>query len=174
MLTSVDREGTRHGYDLDLIAAVAAAIGSVPLIASGGMGSCADMVAAFRCGADAAAWRMCCTITVSICSRSATRCLMPDIRFVVCGKRHEQACPYRRYGIGNLYSVARAMEKAGGEARLSNDPSEIASAERLLPAWSLCFLWRYAAVERACRTHPGLHGDGASLSWHLCRDAAAV
>lgn len=36
------------------------------------------------------------------------------------------------YGVGNLYSVARAVEKMGGEARLSGDPAEIASAERLL------------------------------------------
>lgn len=55
LLTSVDREGTREGYDLDLIAAVSSAIGSVPLIASGGMGSVADVIAACRHGADAAA-----------------------------------------------------------------------------------------------------------------------
>lgn len=36
------------------------------------------------------------------------------------------------YGAGNLYSARRAVEKVGGEARLSNDPAEIASAERLL------------------------------------------
>lgn len=36
------------------------------------------------------------------------------------------------YGAGNLYSVARAVEKVGGEARLSSDPREIASADRLL------------------------------------------
>lgn len=36
------------------------------------------------------------------------------------------------YGAGNLYSAQRAIEKVGGEARLSKDPDEIASAERLL------------------------------------------
>jgi glutamine amidotransferase len=36
------------------------------------------------------------------------------------------------YGIGNLYSVARAIEQAGGEARLTRKPSEVAGAERLL------------------------------------------
>lgn len=55
LLTSVDREGTREGYDLELIAAVSAAVGSVPLIASGGMGKPADMISAFQYGADAAA-----------------------------------------------------------------------------------------------------------------------
>lgn len=55
LLTSVDREGTRSGYDLELIEAVSKVIGSVPLIASGGMGSTEDMIAAFARGADAAA-----------------------------------------------------------------------------------------------------------------------
>lgn len=55
LLTSVDREGTREGYDLSLIAAVSAVIGAVPLIASGGMGTTADAVAACRHGADAVA-----------------------------------------------------------------------------------------------------------------------
>lgn len=36
------------------------------------------------------------------------------------------------YGIGNLYSAVRAVEKVGGEARLTSDPAEIASADRLL------------------------------------------
>lgn len=36
------------------------------------------------------------------------------------------------YGIGNLYSVARAIERAGGEARLVSKASEIAAADRLL------------------------------------------
>lgn len=36
------------------------------------------------------------------------------------------------YGIGNLLSVARAVEKAGGEARLTRDAAEIAGADRLL------------------------------------------
>lgn len=36
------------------------------------------------------------------------------------------------YGVGNLFSIARSIEKAGGEARLSTDPEEVAQAERLL------------------------------------------
>ena len=38
LLTSIDADGTRDGYDLDLTAAVAAAV-TVPVIASGGAGS---------------------------------------------------------------------------------------------------------------------------------------
>jgi cyclase len=49
LLTSVDREGTRKGFDVDLVRAVSAEV-SVPIIASGGMGSSADMVAVARDG----------------------------------------------------------------------------------------------------------------------------
>jgi imidazole glycerol-phosphate synthase subunit HisF len=38
LLTSIDADGTREGYDLDLTGAVAAAV-SIPVIASGGAGS---------------------------------------------------------------------------------------------------------------------------------------
>lgn len=41
LLTSVDREGTRKGFDIDLIRAVTAEV-SMPVIASGGMGSAGD------------------------------------------------------------------------------------------------------------------------------------
>jgi imidazole glycerol-phosphate synthase subunit HisF len=45
LLTSVDREGTRKGFDIDLIGRVSAAA-TVPVIASGGMGSIEDFLAA--------------------------------------------------------------------------------------------------------------------------------
>lgn len=55
LLTSVDREGTRKGFDISLVRAVAAEV-SVPLIASGGMGKPEDLVGVVReGGADAVA-----------------------------------------------------------------------------------------------------------------------
>lgn len=55
LLTSVDREGTRKGFEIDLIRLVREAV-SVPVIASGGMGSLDDFVEAAReGGADAVA-----------------------------------------------------------------------------------------------------------------------
>jgi cyclase len=55
LLTSVDREGTRKGFDISLVRAVAAEV-SVPLIASGGMGKPEDLVEVVReGGADAVA-----------------------------------------------------------------------------------------------------------------------
>jgi cyclase len=52
LLTSMDRDGTTVGYDLELTAAVAAAV-SVPVIASGGAGEIDHLSAALRAGADA-------------------------------------------------------------------------------------------------------------------------
>jgi cyclase len=43
LLTSIDRDGTRSGYDVRLTRAVADAV-RVPVIASGGAGSSADVV----------------------------------------------------------------------------------------------------------------------------------
>jgi cyclase len=54
LLTSVDREGTREGFDVELIAAVTGAV-EVPVIASGGMGKASDLVAAANRGASAVA-----------------------------------------------------------------------------------------------------------------------
>jgi imidazole glycerol-phosphate synthase subunit HisF len=52
LLTSMDRDGTQDGYDLELTGAVAAAVG-VPVIASGGAGELDHLVAGVRAGADA-------------------------------------------------------------------------------------------------------------------------
>ncbi|HLJ52977.1 MAG TPA: imidazole glycerol phosphate synthase subunit HisF [Rhizomicrobium sp.] len=49
LLTSMDRDGTRAGYDTSLTRAVADAV-SVPVIASGGVGKVGDLVAGVREG----------------------------------------------------------------------------------------------------------------------------
>jgi len=53
LLTSMDRDGTQSGYDLDLLLAVSAAV-PLPLIASGGAGHPDHLCAALKSGADAA------------------------------------------------------------------------------------------------------------------------
>jgi len=54
LLTSIDRDGTRAGFDCELTAAVSAAV-SIPVIASGGAGGLDDFVDVFTAGrADAA------------------------------------------------------------------------------------------------------------------------
>ena len=52
LLTSMDRDGTGLGYDLELIRAVSGAV-SVPVIASGGVGELAHLAEGLEAGADA-------------------------------------------------------------------------------------------------------------------------
>ncbi len=52
LLTSMDRDGTNAGYDLELTRAVCTAVG-VPVIASGGAGTLEHLSDAVRAGADA-------------------------------------------------------------------------------------------------------------------------
>lgn len=52
LLTSMDRDGTKEGFDLALVAAATAAV-DVPVIASGGAGTAADLSAGARAGASA-------------------------------------------------------------------------------------------------------------------------
>lgn len=53
LVTSIDRDGTRAGYDLELTAAIARVV-RVPVIASGGAGSAADVAEVLEAGASAA------------------------------------------------------------------------------------------------------------------------
>ncbi len=53
LLTSIDADGTRAGYDLPLTEAVAAAVG-VPVVASGGAGEARHLAEAYEAGAEAA------------------------------------------------------------------------------------------------------------------------
>ena len=53
LLTSIDRDGTRAGFDVDLLRAVTDAV-SIPVIASGGAGEIEHFADAFRAGASAA------------------------------------------------------------------------------------------------------------------------
>lgn len=54
LLTSVDQEGTRKGFDTELIAAVTKVV-PIPVIASGGMGKTDHLISAVHHGADAVA-----------------------------------------------------------------------------------------------------------------------
>jgi cyclase len=52
LLNSMDRDGTKDGFDIELISAVRHAV-SIPVIASGGAGAVADFAPAVAAGADA-------------------------------------------------------------------------------------------------------------------------
>ena len=53
LLTSMDRDGTQDGYDLELVRAVSGAV-DVPVIASGGVGEPRHLIDGIQAGADAA------------------------------------------------------------------------------------------------------------------------
>ena len=53
LLTSMDRDGTKDGYDTELVRTISAAV-DVPVIASGGAGEPQHLVEGFAAGADAA------------------------------------------------------------------------------------------------------------------------
>jgi cyclase len=53
LLTSMDRDGTQDGYDLELLRAISGAV-DVPVIASGGAGEPEHLVDGLNAGADAA------------------------------------------------------------------------------------------------------------------------
>lgn len=53
LLTSMDQDGVRKGYDIDLLSASSSCV-NIPLIISGGAGSMDDIKDAYFCGADAA------------------------------------------------------------------------------------------------------------------------
>jgi len=52
LLNSMDADGTKHGYDLELISRVRAVV-NIPIIASGGAGKLTDFAPAVAAGADA-------------------------------------------------------------------------------------------------------------------------
>lgn len=52
LLNSMDADGTKDGFDLEMIKAVRAAV-SIPVIASGGAGKASDFAPAVQAGADA-------------------------------------------------------------------------------------------------------------------------
>ncbi len=54
LITSIERDGTMKGYDLELISRVVKAV-SIPVIASGGAGNYKDMLKAIKAGASAVA-----------------------------------------------------------------------------------------------------------------------
>jgi cyclase len=76
LLTSIDREGTRKGFDLDLIHQVSSKV-KVPVIASGGLGKPEHAAEAFQAGADAVAvayalhYKLCSVAEIKDCCRNA-------------------------------------------------------------------------------------------------------
>ncbi len=111
LLTSMDRDGTKAGFDLDLLTAVAAAV-NVPVIASGGAGTAAHMVDAVLLGGAGA------VLAASIFHFGELR---------ICAVKEELAeagLPVRiprPVPVSTAHSQPRAVAEAGMETRESGE-----------------------------------------------------
>ncbi|MFN7940192.1 MAG: imidazole glycerol phosphate synthase subunit HisF [Thermoanaerobaculia bacterium] len=87
LLTSIDRDGTGGGYDLDLLAAVVARV-RVPVVASGGASSIDDFAAALAAGAAA-------VLAASVFHRGRLR--VDDLKAALAGR----GFPMRATAVGS-------------------------------------------------------------------------
>ena len=91
LLNSMDADGTKDGYDLELIRLVRAAV-TVPVIASGGAGKLADFAPAVQAGADAVLAASVFHFGDLTSARSRTRCARPTSW---CAERSDARSPNR-------------------------------------------------------------------------------
>ncbi len=160
LLTSVDREGTREGFDIDLVAAVSKAV-PVPVIASGGMGKVEDAALVVREGAaDAVAMADILhygRFTLPQTSGGRTRS-----RF---DRESAMSRPSRSsiMAAANLLSVMRAFEHCGATPVLTDDPAVHRCRRAPGTAWR----------RRVCRRYGGAARRAASSSrFAVTRDRA--
>ena len=104
LLTSMDRDGTKAGYNLELTRAVAEAV-SIPVIASGGAGTMAHFCEALTSAKPMRRWRRRCSTTTK--SASATSRISGEIR----------ACPCALTADGRRDDVELSIDAQMGRAR---------------------------------------------------------
>ena len=123
LLASVDRDGTRQGYDLELIHAVSQGL-AVPLIASGGCGKPEDAVEAVRAGADAVA------VSSLLHYGAIDRINSP-------GSHHEGNLEYLRGRRGpalpgaSIGAIKAALQQAGYSVRGPESPRFVPTSPRV-------------------------------------------
>ena len=141
LITSVDRDGCRSGYDLELIRTISQRV-SVPVIASGGAGNPDDVVScAVETACDALA------VGSILHYKKAT---IPEIKTalektnLLFRKNHESipkvgdASPKEKvisiidYGVGNIMSVISAFQKIGCQVKVVCTPWEIKEATHVV------------------------------------------
>ncbi len=139
LITSIDKEGTSEGFDLELVGAIARRV-TVPVMASGGAGSVADVVALAK------------TAEVGgICLASLLHYNKAD----VAGLKEElkkAGIPVRQsftgevprgggtagrvgvvdVGVGNLFNVLKAVRAFSGDVAVVRAPADLAACERLV------------------------------------------
>ena len=109
LLTSVDQEGTRKGFDVALVRAVTDVV-SIPVIASGGMGSAQHLLDVVREGhADAVAIADVAALPPHDLRRSAARVDQHGGARAQRGLGRRSSVVVVDYGMGNVLSVRRAL-----------------------------------------------------------------
>lgn len=140
LITSIDREGTGKGYDTELISKAAKSV-SIPVIACGGAGSKEHILEIIKKGrADAVS-------AGSIFHYSKSN-IMEVKSFLgsegvvyrenkkrgksVSNKNYSPSLAIIDYGLGNLFSIKKALEYAGAKPLITDNPEEIKSADGLI------------------------------------------
>ncbi len=80
------------------------------------------------------------------------------------------------YGVGNLLNVARAFQHCGADVHITENPAEIAGAERLVVPRRRRLRGQHQRTDaaRLRRRNQTLCGIGAPAVRDLCRHADAV
>jgi len=127
LLTSFDRDGTRSGYDLELLQAVSEAV-PVPVIASGGGSTPEHMAEAFRAGADA-------VLAASIFhfGEYTVARLKSEVRAVLASAA---AAPPRSYAAAAAAPATPTETSAASEGSVRVAPALLRDVPRPAPSWS--------------------------------------
>ena len=147
LVTAVDREGTRQGFDCELIRAISDAV-PVPVIASGGMGKVEDAAEAVVAGhADAVSMADILHYKRATIGEVREALSPPSAGGRLGGRSLLSKSPLPNpppngegtkrvtvidYGASNLLNVVRALEHVGASVEVTGKPEALASAEKLV------------------------------------------
>ncbi|HEX5744323.1 MAG TPA: imidazole glycerol phosphate synthase subunit HisF, partial [Candidatus Saccharimonadales bacterium] len=139
LLTSMDRDGTGNGYDLDLLRSVTGVV-DVPVIASGGAGRPEHYVQAIREGG-AEAVLAASEFHYGRTTLSAVKAVLRNEGIPVRPASSAAMEPLpgtgsniaiADYGLGNRFSARQALCKVGADVAVTADEAELAAADGII------------------------------------------
>ncbi len=140
LLTSIDREGTCSGFELDLIEAVTSAV-SVPVVVCGGAGSYQDVQ---KCIAnekiDGVAIASLLHYEKTTVRQLKSECSKFYKHHVEDNAHHDSSdngvvdvdVSVVDYGLGNIFSVINALQQIGAHPKLIRSPEEVLNAHCII------------------------------------------
>jgi len=145
LVTSVDRDGTKRGYDYDLIKEIVSKV-PVPVVACGGAGSIDDIKGCLiKTKCDGIAFGSILhygetTLDVvkaelksaGIAIREPAPLANAKIDAKLAGERTKKVISVVDYHVGNLKSVINAFERLGNTVRLVSTPQDVLESELLV------------------------------------------